>query len=127
VEQMVRIESGQPRSEKRKGALQKDIIGWLIMLPTIILFAFFVWEPLLESIRLSLYTAKGIRLQEFVGLDNYTLVLKHPDFMDAFTNTFKYITWSLAIGFLVPIIIAILITETVHLKGLFKIDRKSVV
>ncbi len=118
---MVRIESGQPRSEKRKGALQKDIIGWLIMLPTIILFAFFVWEPLLESIRLSLYTAKGIRLQEFVGLDNYTLVLKHPDFMDAFTNTFKYITWSLAIGFLVPIIIAILITETVHLKGLFKI------
>ncbi len=118
---MGRIESGQPRSEKRRGALQKDIIGWLIMLPTIILFAFFVWEPLLESIRLSLYTAKGIRLQEFVGLDNYALVLKHPDFMDAFTNTFKYIIWSLAIGFLIPIIIAILITETVHLKGLFKI------
>ncbi len=118
---MVGTKSELPRSGKRRTYLQKDITSWLIMLPTIILFAFFVWEPLLESIRLSLYTAKGIRLQEFVGLDNYMLVLKHPDFIHAFTNTFKYIIWSLAVGFLIPIIIAILISETVHLKGLFKI------
>ncbi len=100
---------------------KKDLAGWLIMLPTIILFAFFVWEPLFESVRLSLYTAKGIRLQEFAGLDNYVLVIKHPDFLAAFRNTFKYILWSLGIGFLVPIAIAILITETVHFKSLFKI------
>ncbi len=109
------------KKEKRNAMIRRDVAGWLIMLPTIILFAFFVWEPLLESVRLSLYTAKGIRLQEFVGFDNYMLVLKHPDFMHAFVNTFKYILWSLVIGFFVPIIIAILITETVHLKGLFKI------
>ncbi len=109
------------QKEKRNAMVRRDVAGWLIMLPTIILFAFFVWEPLLESVRLSLYTAKGIRLQEFVGMDNYLLVLKHPDFMHAFTNTFKYILWSLVIGFFVPIIMAVLITETVHLKGLFKI------
>ncbi len=109
------------QKEKRNAIIRRDVAGWLIMLPTIILFAFFVWEPLLESVRLSLYTAKGIRLQEFVGIDNYLQVLKHPDFMHALTNTFKYILWSLIIGFVAPIIIAILITETVHLKGLFKI------
>lgn len=107
--------------KKKPGINKRDIAGWLIMLPTIILFAFFVWEPLLESVRLSLYTAKGIRLQEFVGFDNYKLVLNHPDFLAAFANTFKYIIWSLLIGFFVPIIIAILITETVHLKSLFKV------
>lgn len=100
---------------------RSDMTGWLIMLPTILLFAFFVWEPLLESIRLSLYTAKGIRLIEFVGLKNYIKVLKHPDFLAAFANTFKYIIWSLLIGFLVPIVTAVLISETVHLKSFFRV------
>lgn len=100
---------------------RSDLTGWLIMLPTILLFAFFVWEPLLESIRLSLYTAKGIRLIEFVGFENYIKVFKHPDFLAAFANTFKYIIWSLLIGFVVPIVIAVLISETVHLKGFFRV------
>lgn len=100
---------------------KRDLAGWLIMLPTIILFAFFIWEPLLESVRLSLYTADGIRTKDFVGLANYALVLDNPNFMPALINTFKYILWSLIIGFCVPIIIAILLTETVHLKGLFRI------
>lgn len=80
-------------TRKKSGFNKRDLTGWLIMLPTIILFAFFVWEPLLESIRLSLYSAKGIRLEEFVGFNNYKLVLNHPDFMAAFGNTFKYILW----------------------------------
>lgn len=99
----------------------RDLIGWLIMLPTLTLFAFFVWEPLLESVRLSLYTAKGIRIQEFVWFDNYIKVFKHPDFLPAFKNTFVYILWSLIIGFFVPIIMAILISETVHLKSFFRV------
>ncbi len=100
---------------------RSDLTGWLIMLPTILLFVFFVWEPLLESIRLSLYTAKGIRLIEFIGFENYIKVFKHPDFLAAFANTFKYIIWSLLIGFVVPIVIAVLISETVHLKGFFRV------
>lgn len=100
---------------------KKDFLGWMIMLPSIILFAFFVWEPLIESVRLSLYTAKGIHTEDFVGFDNYLRVLRHPDFMDALKNTFVYIGWSLVIGFAVPIIIALLITETIHLRSLFRV------
>lgn len=111
------IKTRTPKTKYKRS----DLTGWLIMLPTILLFAFFVWEPLLESIRLSLYTAKGIRLIEFVGFENYIKVMKHPDFLAAFANTFKYIIWSLLIGFLVPIFVAILISETVHLKSLFRI------
>jgi multiple sugar transport system permease protein len=92
------------------------------MLPTLILFVFFVWEPLLESIRLSMYTAKGVRLQEFVGFDNYITLFKHPDFLAAFKNTFTYILWSLVLGFPIPIIMAVLISETVRLKGFFRIS-----
>lgn len=112
--------------KKKMAAVQKkkfnksDLVGWLVMVPALILFAFFVWEPLLESVRMSLYSARGVELQEFIGLKNYIEVLNNVDFKAAFANTFKYIGWSLIIGFVVPIIAAIFISETVHLKGLFR-------
>ena len=121
---MINVKTSLNRSIRTKSKLQfkqKDLVGWLVMLPTLMLFAFFVWEPLLESIRLSMYTAKGVRLQEFVWFNNYLTIFKHPDFIAAFKNTFTYILWSLLIGFSIPIIMAILISETVHLKGLFRI------
>ncbi len=99
---------------------RKDLIGWLVMLPTLILFTFYVWEPLIENIRLSLFKTIRYETKEFVGLANYARVLKNPDFMAAFKNTFSYTFWSLAIGFLVPIVLGILISETVYLKGLFR-------
>lgn len=99
---------------------KRDLMGWLIILPPVILFAFFVWEPLLESVRLSLYSARGVELQEFVGLQNYIEVFNDVNFKAAFLNTFKYIGWSLIIGFVVPIILAIFISETVRLKSFFR-------
>lgn len=99
---------------------KRDLMGWLIMIPSIVLFTFFVWEPLLESVRLSLYTAKGVELQEFVGLQNYIEVINDVNFKAAFLNTFKYIGWSLIIGFVIPIILAVFISETVRLKSFFR-------
>lgn len=123
---MTNLETGLDRSvrtvRKQNFFKRKDTVGWLVMLPTLILFVFFVWEPLLESIRLSMYTAKGVRLQEFVGFDNYVTLFSHPDFLAAFKNTFTYILWSLVLGFPIPIIMAVLISETVRLKGFFRIS-----
>lgn len=104
----------------KKKFKRRDLVGWLVMLPTLILFAFYVWEPLIENIRLSLYTAVRYETKDFVGLANYVRILKNPDFMAAFKNTFSYTFWSLIIGFLVPIILGILISETVHMKGFFR-------
>lgn len=107
---------------RKKSFIKKsDVFAWLIMLPALVLFGFFVWEPLLESVRLSLYSARGVELQEFVGLKNYATVLHNVSFKAAFLNTFKYIAWSLIIGFVVPIILAIFISETVRGKSLFRI------
>jgi multiple sugar transport system permease protein len=46
-----------------------------------------------------------------VGLKNYQDVYHHPDFFPALRNTFIYIFWSLVIGFLVPIFLAVLVNE----------------
>lgn len=105
----------------KTGIKRNDVIGWLIMLPTLILFAFYIWQPFIENIRLSLYSTVRYEIQEFVGLDNYIRVLKNPDFTAALKNTFLYTLWSFAIGFFVPMILAILISETVHLRGFFRV------
>lgn len=107
---------------KKNGVfIHKNLTGWLMMLPTVILFSFFVWIPLLESVRISLFTAKGIRLQSFAGFKNYIDVFHHPDFIPALQNTFSYTIWSLAIGFLVPILLALFINEIRKGKSLFKV------
>ena len=101
---------------KRAEALK----AWLIMLPGLILMTFFVWEPLLESIRMSLYKTENIELVEFVGFRNFISVMGKSNFMQALTNTFSYTFWSLLIGFALPILLAMLIGETVRGKGFFR-------
>lgn len=107
--------------KKKTKFKRRDLMGWLVMLPSLVLFTFYIWEPLLENVRLSLYSTIRYQTVEFVGLANYIRVLKVPDFKAAFVNTFSYTFWSLLIGFFVPIIMAVLISETVHLKSFFRV------
>ena len=94
--------------------------SWLIMLPSLVLMTFFVWEPLFESGRMSLYKTRNVELIRFIGFDNYISVMKKDDFLQALVNTFSYTFWSLLIGFLLPIVLAILIGETRRSKGFFR-------
>ena len=100
--------------------IKKNVSGWILMLPSLVLFSFFVWVPLVQSIRLSMYRANGMRLIEFVGFQNYIDVFQHPDFLPALRNTFSYTFWSLIIGFLVPIVLAIIINEIRLGKAFFR-------
>ncbi len=121
LDRMLEVNKKRITKYKMSENLKHNMGGWLVMAPTLLLFAFFVWEPLLESVRLSFYSAKGMKLIEFVGFKNYIDVFRHPDFLPAVRNTFSYTIWSLVIGFLVPIVLAILINEMVHAKSLFRV------
>ena len=90
------------------------------MLPGLALMTFFVWEPLIESIRMSLYKTRNVELVRFIGLDNFISVINKDDFTQALTNTFSYTFWSLLIGFVLPILLALLISETVRGKSFFR-------
>lgn len=100
------------RNQLKAVQMKRHLSGWLILLPGVILFSFFVWLPLIESIFLSFFKTKGFGIDQFVGFKNYIDMVQHPDFLAALANTFKYTLWSLAIGFIVPIIMAVLIMET---------------
>ncbi|MCL1820679.1 MAG: sugar ABC transporter permease [Oscillospiraceae bacterium] len=99
---------------------RQQITSWLIMLPGIALFAFFLWGPLLQSVRMSLYRTRNIELVNFVWFDNYISVFKREEFHQALLNTFSYTFWSLLLGFFIPIFMALVIGETVRGKGFIR-------
>lgn len=104
----------------RKTIVQ-NIGSWLLMLPSLCLFAFFIWIPLLKNVQLSFFDVTNYFTQgEFVGFANYRLIFEDPLFLRALWNTVQYVGWSLLLGFLVPIFLAILLNEVVHGKSFFR-------
>ena len=106
--------------------LKSNLQAWLIMLPCLILMVFFVWEPLFESVRMSLYETKNVQLVKLNDplFKNYDKVIgidkAESEFKQALTNTLFYTLWSLGIGFFLPVILALLIGETRRSKTFFR-------
>ena len=109
----------------KRAKAKRDLAGWVLMIPSLILFAFVVWVPLLGTVRMSFYSVKGTVLQDFVGLENYKKLLIQPAYQIAWGNTVKYTLCSLLVGLCVPVIIAALITEASHFRGYFRIATYS--
>ncbi len=109
------------KNSKFKNILIKNTSGWLIMLPTVILFAFFVWIPLIVTIVLSFGKTTGFNIDSFNGFKNYLEIFSDPKFKIAFNNTFIYLGYSLLFGFILPVIIGLLMSEVIHFKALFRI------
>ena len=95
-------------------------VSWLIMLPGIVLFSFFVWWPLIQSVRMSMYRTVNIQLVEFIWFDNYLTIFRRTEFIQALFNTLSYTMWSVLIGFLIPIFLALIIGETVRARGIIR-------
>lgn len=103
---------------KRKQELKRNIIAWLIALPSIAIFAFYVWIPLIQNVFYAF--SSDNYFSSFAGIDNFTKIFNDPQFIAAIFNTFKYIFYSLVIGFLVPFFIGFLLSELFHAKALIR-------
>lgn len=108
-------------SYKAKRLFKRNWSGWLLMLPGLLLFLFFVWAPLAQNVVLSFSETKGFESSGFNNFENYKRVFEDPMFVKALANTFKYIFWSIIIGFLIPIFLGLLLSEAVHFKSFFRL------
>lgn len=102
------------------GLIKRNISGWVLLIPSLILFIYIVWRPIVIGAYDSLFRLKGYTITEFVGLQNYADVLTSTDFPQVLGNTFQYVLWSLVIGFPLPFLVALMLNEMLHAKGFFK-------
>ncbi|WP_372635394.1 carbohydrate ABC transporter permease [Cohnella sp.] len=100
--------------------LSREWSSWLLVVPTIIVFFVFAWQPLVSGIVLSFYKTEGYKAVEFIGLQNYVEVIQNSVFRQTLINSFLYVFWSLVIGFAFPIAVAIIINELRHGKSFFR-------
>ena len=108
-------------SNKLTTLIRKNFGGWLLLLPGLILFIYLVWKPIFTGITYSFFDIRGFTPVKFVGLENYKNVLLDTEFLRTLKNTVLYVFWSLIIGFPLPIICAVLLTEMINCKQYFKI------
>lgn len=108
-------------NSKRKGAIKKNIIGWILFVPFALLLYFFILRPQAIGIIYSFFDLQGFTPLKFCGFDNYIDVLTNSDFMQNLTNTLKYVLWSLVVGYPLPIIVAIMLNEIIHGQSFFRV------
>jgi multiple sugar transport system permease protein len=93
----------------------------LFALPLLFVFGVFSWWPILRSAVMAFQETNLSNAAHFVGLDNFRWVLSDPDLPIAIKNTAWFALLALVIGFPVPLIGAVLMSEVRRLKGLFSV------
>ncbi|MDD3362439.1 MAG: sugar ABC transporter permease [Hespellia sp.] len=100
--------------------LKESIPAYLLILPTFIILAVFLFVPFANAFRISLYKYKGYgELTKFVGLKNYINVLQDEQFYRAFGNTFKLIGCDLIFSITIGFILAYVLFKGIRMKRFF--------
>ena len=105
----------------KKLSLRKNLLGWAFLLPLVFIMYIMIWRPSFMGIFWSFFRMKGYSVVKFVGLSNYIDVISDMQFWPTMLNTVQYVLWSLAIGFLLPLILAVMLNEMRHFKSTFRI------
>jgi multiple sugar transport system permease protein len=95
--------------------------GIVFLLPAVIVFATFQWYPILKNFIIAFQNYVPGFPYEWVGFDNFKAVFSSPQLPIAARNTVAYVLICLVIGFCVPILVAIAISELRRGRGFFRL------
>ena len=93
----------------------------LFLLPLLIIFGVFSWSPIVQAVVMSFQKTNLVTPQSFVGWDNFVAVFNDPLFWIAIRNTAYFAFLAVLIGYPVPLIVAVLMSEVRRFKGLFSV------
>jgi raffinose/stachyose/melibiose transport system permease protein len=89
---------------------RETIIGWLFVLPALVMYAVFVLLPFVLSIRYSFYRWNGIGPMTWVGLHNYETVFEVPNLLETIYNAFRLVLFFS----LVPVTLGLIVASIMH-------------
>jgi multiple sugar transport system permease protein len=104
-----------PRTWLRGGGLSTLVF----LSPLLVVFGFFSWGPIVQSVVMSVQETNLVTAATFVGLDNFAAVFADPLLWTAVRNTLWFALLALLLGYPVPLVAAVLISEVRGRRGLF--------
>ncbi len=99
----------------------EQISAYLFLLPALIIFAIFAWYPMIKTVIFSFQNVSLNGSSTWVGFDNFERMLIDPNFVIAWKNSLLFASFSLAMGFFIPIFISIMVNEVRRAKGFFRL------
>jgi len=101
--------------------MRHNLSGYLFLLPALLIFALFVWYPIIQGFIMSFQSIDMINPPAWVGWENYRQVLTDPLFAVAWRNTLAFTLYALLFGYMIPVILALVINEMRHGKAFFRL------
>ncbi|MBU3840506.1 MAG: sugar ABC transporter permease [Candidatus Ruminococcus intestinipullorum] len=104
----------------KKFFYSQKVAPYVFVLPFVISFCIFWVYPLFSTVRMSFQEILPGQV-EWVGLENYSKLMRDKTFFTAIKNSFVYMVWTLVLLIPFPMLFAVLIdSNLVKAKGLWK-------
>lgn len=97
--------------KKRGWDFKRNYLGYIIMLPALLSILLWVYYPMFSGSKILFQDYRFVGESSFVGLDNLAGILFSDEWWGAVWNTFRYMSYLLTVGFLAPIVLAVLLQE----------------
>jgi len=81
------------RTPTNKRVRRERFVGWLYVLPALLMYTLFVLVPFLLTIVYSFHRWNGVGAMTWVGLKNYVTVFQVPDLISTIYHAFWLIVW----------------------------------
>ncbi|MGN7408030.1 carbohydrate ABC transporter permease [Sporosarcina sp. SAFN-010] len=96
-------------------------VGFLYLLPSIILFAVFLFYPMIRTIYLSFFlTDQNGNAAVNVGVENYSYLLTSPAFLNSMKATGLFVLYTVPVGIILALFFALLANEKLKGIGFFR-------
>jgi raffinose/stachyose/melibiose transport system permease protein len=89
---------------------REAFIGWLFVLPALVMYVVFVLQPLVLTIKYSFYKWNGVSPAIWVGLKNYITILQVPNLIGTIYNAFLLVIWFSFI----PVSLGLVVASVIH-------------
>jgi raffinose/stachyose/melibiose transport system permease protein len=95
----------RPRKIRRE-----DVVGWLFVLPALLMYTVFVIVPFISTIQYSFFKWNGVSPATWVGLKNYANIFQVPNLIGTVINAFWLVVWFSVI----PVGLGLVVASVIH-------------
>ena len=112
--------TGGSRPADDDGMPRRRLLPWMFLAPAVASILVWSYYPLIRGAIMAFQDYKIVGGSRWTGLDNFIRVAMDSEFWAAWGRTLKYVVISLALGFLSPIALAVMLCEIPKGKTFFR-------
>lgn len=109
-------------SNAAKNIIKQNFLGYLYLLPTLVITLVFVVYPLIMSFRMGFYEKYNYYTEVGTGfgLSTFKFVLEDPNFQKALMNTFLIVVIAVPLSMIIALAIALLLNAGIKVSKMFQ-------